>query len=201
MTPQAFIAKWSGSELKERSASQSHFNDLCALLGEQNPTDADQAGDWFCFEKGAKKTGGGDGWADVWKRGHFGWEYKGPGKDLNKAYQQLQRYAVALENPPLLVVSDCRDIIIHTNFTNAVYETHTILLEEIGEPENLQKLNWLFTDPERLRPGQTRDAITESVAKAFAAIAQNLRDNGHAPATSRCAFCEQITVLHVRRRH
>jgi len=97
MTPQAFIAKWSGSELKKRSASQSHFNDLCALLGEQNPTDADQAGDWFCFEKGAKKTGGGDGWADVWKKGHFGWEHKGPGKDLNKAYQQLQRYAVALE--------------------------------------------------------------------------------------------------------
>jgi len=61
---------------------------------------------------------------------------------------------VALENPPLLVVSDCRDIIIHTNFTNAIYETHTILIEEIGQPENLQKLRWLFTDPERLRPGQ-----------------------------------------------
>jgi len=203
MTPQAFIAKWSGSELKERSASQSHFNDLCALLGEQNPTDADQAGDWFCFEKGARKTGGGDGWADVWKRGHFGWEYKGPGKDLNKAYQQLQRYAVALENPPLLVVSDCRDIIIHSNFTNAVYETHTILIEEIGEPENLQKLRWLFTDPERLRPGQTRDAVTEKVAKAFASIAQRLRDDGHEPQTVAhfvnrllfCMFAEDIELL------
>jgi len=38
MTPEEFIAKWSGSELKERSASQSHFNDLCALLGEQRKT-------------------------------------------------------------------------------------------------------------------------------------------------------------------
>jgi len=104
MTPEAFIKKWQCSELKERSASQSHFNDLCALLGERNPTDADQSGEWFCFERGAKKAGGGDGWADVWKKGCFGWEYKGPGKDLNKAYQQLQRYAVALENPPLLVV-------------------------------------------------------------------------------------------------
>jgi len=203
MEPQAFIDKWSGSELKERSASQSHFNDLCALLGEQTPTDADQAGEWFCFEKGAKKTGGGDGWADVWKKGHFGWEYKGPGKDLNKAYQQLQRYAVALENPPLLVVSDCRDIIIHTNFTNAVYETHFIPLEEIGTPENLQKLKWLFTDPERLRPGQTRDAVTEKVAKAFAGIAQRLRDNGHEPQTVAhfvnrllfCMFAEDIELL------
>jgi len=78
MTPQAFIEKWQQSELKERSASQSHFNDLCTLLGEQNPTDSDSKGEWFCFEKGAKKTGAGDGWADVWKRGHFGWEYKGP---------------------------------------------------------------------------------------------------------------------------
>ena len=25
------------------------------------------------------KTGGGDGWADVWKRGCFAWEYKSPG--------------------------------------------------------------------------------------------------------------------------
>jgi len=203
MTPEAFIEKWQKSELKERSASQSHFNDLCALLGEKNPTDADQAGEWFCFERGAKKTGGGDGWADVWKRGCFGWEYKGPNKDLDKAYQQLQRYAVALENPPLLVVSDTRDIIIHTNFTNAVYETHTILLEEIGTPENLQKLHWLFTDPERLRPGQTRDAVTEGVAKAFASIAQRLRDTGHDPHTVAhfvnrllfCMFAEDIELL------
>jgi len=203
MTPETFIKKWHQSELKERSASQSHFNDLCALLGEPNPTDADQAGEWFCFEKGARKTGGGDGWADVWKRGHFGWEYKGPGKDLNKAYQQLQRYAVALENPPLLVVSDCRDIIIHTNFTNAVYETHTILIEDIGEPENLQKLHWLFTDPERLRPGQTRDAVTEQVAKAFACIAQRLRDDGFDPHKVAhfvnrllfCMFAEDIELL------
>ena len=33
MTPHEFIAKWRSVELKERTASQSHFNDLCALLG------------------------------------------------------------------------------------------------------------------------------------------------------------------------
>lgn len=33
MTPQDFIAKWCAAELKERSASQSHFNDQCALPG------------------------------------------------------------------------------------------------------------------------------------------------------------------------
>jgi len=61
MTPQAFIARWHQSRLKERSATQSHFNDLYALLKIDPPHVADPKGDWFCFEKGAKKTGGGDG--------------------------------------------------------------------------------------------------------------------------------------------
>ncbi len=204
MTPQEFISKWSASELKERSASQSHFNDLCALLGEKTPTDADPKGEWFCFERGAKKTGGGNGWADVWKRGCFGWEYKGPTqRDLNPAYEQLLRYAVALENPPLLVVSDCRDIYIHTNFTNTVQETHVIPLEEIGDPENLRKLKWLFTEPERLKPDQTREAVTEQVAKAFASVAQRLREAGHEAHTVAhfvnrllfCMFAEDIGLL------
>ena len=33
MTPHEFIAKWRSIELKERTASQSHVNDLCALPG------------------------------------------------------------------------------------------------------------------------------------------------------------------------
>ena len=47
MTPHQFIAKWRSVELKERTASQSHFNDLCALLGvvdhEATPTRAGSA--------------------------------------------------------------------------------------------------------------------------------------------------------------
>lgn len=34
MTPDQFIAKWQASTLTERAAAQTHFNDLCALLGE-----------------------------------------------------------------------------------------------------------------------------------------------------------------------
>jgi hypothetical protein len=101
-----FIAKWRAADLTERAAAQSHFRDLCELLGEDAPTDADPKGEWYAFERGATKTTGGEGWADVWKRGCFGWEYKGKGKDLRAAYAQLQRYAPALENPPLLIVSD-----------------------------------------------------------------------------------------------
>ena len=74
MTPQDFITKWRNVELTERSASQSHFIDLCRMLEEPGPTDADPTGEWYAFEKGTMKTGGGEGWADVWKRGHFAWE-------------------------------------------------------------------------------------------------------------------------------
>jgi hypothetical protein len=37
---------------------------------------------------------------DVWKRRHFGWEYKGSAGDLKKAFKQLQLYRPALEYPP-----------------------------------------------------------------------------------------------------
>lgn len=179
MTARDFIAKWRASTLKERSASQSHFNDLCALAGHPTPVEADPTGEHFTFERGATKTGGGEGWADVWKKGHFAWEYKGKHKDLSAAFTQLQRYAIALENPPLLVVSDMETIIIHTNFTNTVEEIHILTLEDLERPQGLEKLHWLLTEPERFRPGVTRRMVTEQAAQTFAALAQTLREAGH----------------------
>ncbi len=74
MTPYEFISKWRASALKERSASREHFIDLCRLLGEPTPAEADPTGEAYCFERGARKDTGGDGWADIWKRHHFAWE-------------------------------------------------------------------------------------------------------------------------------
>ena len=68
-----FQQKWRGVTLKERSASQSHFNDLCHMLGVPTPTDADPTGDFYTFKRGAEKSDGGKGWADVWFRRHFAW--------------------------------------------------------------------------------------------------------------------------------
>ena len=104
MTAEVFIAKWSQVDLTERSAAQAHFLDLCELVGHPKPQEADPKGEWFTFEKGASKQGGGDGWADVWKKDFFGWEYKGRHKDLDAAYDQLLEYRADLDNPPLLVV-------------------------------------------------------------------------------------------------
>jgi type II restriction/modification system DNA methylase subunit YeeA len=203
ITPQFFIAKWRASTLKERSGSQSHFNDLCALLGQPTPTDVDPDGSWFTFERGASKLGGGEGWADVWRRGHFALEYKGKHKNLDAAFKQLQLYAIALENPPLLVVSDMDVIRIHTNFTNTVQEIHVIQLDDLENPDTLKKLRWLFTDPEQFRPGVTRQAITEQAAERFAALAQRLHTRGHEPQRVAhfvnkmlfCMFAEDIEIL------
>ncbi len=119
MTPQDFIAKWQDSELSERSACQQHFLDLCDLLHQAKPAEVDKVGSYYTFERGVSKTDGGQGWADVWLKGKFGWEYKGKHKDLVAAYKQLLQYREALENPPLLVVCDLDRFEIHTNFTGS----------------------------------------------------------------------------------
>ena len=119
MTPQQFIAKWQRADLSERSACQQHFLDLCELLGQPKPAEADPDGAWYTFERGVRDTAGAQGWADVWMKDHFGWEYKGKHKNLEAAYTQLLRYREDLENPPLLVVCDLDRFEIHTNFTRA----------------------------------------------------------------------------------
>jgi hypothetical protein len=118
ISPAEFAKKWAGSTRTERAASQEHFIDLCRMLGVPTPNEADRTGDIYAFEKGAGKVEGGDGFADVWKRGHLAWEYKGKKKDLKAAYNQLLQYREALDNPPLLVVCDLDRFEVHTNFTN-----------------------------------------------------------------------------------
>ena len=194
MTPHAFITKWRASELKERSASQEHFLDLCRLLGELTPAEADPSGETYCFERGARKDTGGDGWADVWKRHHFAWEYKGRRADLDAAFTQLRQYALALENPPLLIVSDMVRFRIRTNWTNSISQTHEFALDDLADASARDRLKWAFSSPERLRPGETRQSLTERAAASFASVAQALRERGHDPQAvayfvNRLVFC------------
>lgn len=203
MTPQDFIAKWRAVELKERTASQSHFIDLCHLLGLGDPITEDPKGEWFTFEKGASKTSGGEGWADVWRRDCFAWEYKGKNKDLDRAFAQLQQYAIALENPPLLIVSDMDRIRIHTNWTNTVQKVHEIALEDLTDAATRDLLRDCFTNPERLKPQKTRQLLTEEAAERFATLALRLRARGHDAQTVAhfvnrlvfCMFAEDVNLL------
>ena len=103
MMPVEFTGKWRTSELKEGPVAQKHFIDLCRWLGELTPAEADPMGERYRFERNARRipaeTAG-----PTWKRGCFGWEYKGKRADLDAAFNQLRQYALALENPPLVII-------------------------------------------------------------------------------------------------
>jgi hypothetical protein len=184
MTPAAFAQKWRGVTTSERASAQSHFIDLCRMLGEPAPHEADPTGTSYAFEKALEKTGGGGGFADVWKRDFFGWEYKGKRKDLKAAYLQLLGYREDLSNPPLLVVSDLDTIEIRTNFTGLSPKLYTVTLDDLAadDPsEALATLRAVFTAPEELRPRIEPAQITEKAARHFAELAQSLQSRGNDP--------------------
>ncbi|RVT80670.1 class I SAM-dependent DNA methyltransferase [Rhodobacteraceae bacterium CCMM004] len=201
MTPDDFIRTWSGNPLSERASAQSHFRDLCTLLGVEPPSPL-TAGT-FEFEKGAAKTTGGDGWADVWFKNAFAWEYKKTKANLDAAYAQVQRYAPALDNPPLLIVSDTQQIVIRTAFTGAVQERHDIKIEELRDATKRDLLRRAFQEPRSFKPRKTRADLTEDAAATFADLALRLRQAGHAGKDVAhfvnrlvfCMFAEDVRLL------
>lgn len=194
MTPQTFIAKWGPGgpafHLNEEQGAQSHFLDLCELLGVPKP--GSEAG--YLFEEKNTVIGGRTGYADVFKRGAFAWENKAPGKNLDAALRQLLSYSLALSNPPILVVCDRLTLRIHTQFTGHPTEAHTVLLAELDQPDKLALLRRIWTAPESFRPEKTSRDITEAAAKSFATLAGQLRKAGHEAQKvshflTQCLFC------------
>ena len=202
MSPEQFIVKWRGTTRTERSAAQEHFLDLCALLGVPKPADVDRHGTEYTFEKSTRKIGDTQGFADVWKRHCFAWEYKGKRRNLVEAYAQLKQYADAFDNPPLLIVSDMQEIRVHTNFTNAIAQQHVIPLAELRSVEARELLRNCFLHPERLLPTQTRESVTAKAAAKFAKIAVGLRRHYDERRVAHfinklvfCLFAEDIELL------
>ena len=52
-------------------------------------------------------------------------------RDLDAAFNQLRQYALALENPLLLIVSDMHRFRIRTNWTNSVSKTLEFELDDL----------------------------------------------------------------------
>jgi len=206
-----FVERWKASSLTERAASQSHFIDLCEVLGQPHPAAVDQTGDTFTFEKHVSTLDDGKGFADVWKRGFFGWEYKGKHKDLNAAYAQLVRYQGDLENPPLLVTCDQERFEVHTNFTGTRPLIYSFTLEDLltATPTPncalppLEVLRAVFTNPGLLRPDVVQVRVTEHVAEEFAKLADSLQQRGAHPEQAAhflmrllfCLFADSIDLL------
>ncbi|MDQ3023387.1 MAG: class I SAM-dependent DNA methyltransferase [bacterium] len=209
-----FNSRWSKAKLSERKHSQSHFNDLCDVLGVPRPAaEGEESG--YCFEYGVSKSSGGNGWADVFKRGCFGWEYKGEGRDLGRALTQLRDYQVSLHNPPLLITCDLKRVEITTNFQNSKPETYEFTFEELLEQSklkpdytNYQLLQFAFDEAtvEKLRVGLDPLKVTEQAAENVGSIAERMRNRGIEPLDAAhfvmklvfCMFAEDIGLLKQR---
>ena len=178
MTPREFIAKWRRNRGQESAGAQEWFLDLCRVVEHPTPAEMDRSQQWYTFERSVREASGRLGRADVYKQGYFAWEFKGVHSDLDEAYRQLQRYREALNNPPLLVVSDFQTIRVHTNFTNKVPDVHTVLLDDLGEPEQLEMLHSVFHNPDALEPEISPEQITKATADIFGEIARSMRDRG-----------------------
>src|SRR2546428_7823605 len=190
MTRAEFKRKWSRYTGKETSTYQGHFDDLCRLLEQPTPAEADPSGsDFFCFQKRVVKDAElfelhetpdasepmERGFADVWKKDCFAWEYKGKKKNLDEAYKQLLRYRESLLNPPLLVVCDFDRYIVRTNFNGTVQEVHEFTNDQIDRPENLRILRALFDNPDFLKPQRTTAQVTEKLAEQIAEVGRSLQ--------------------------
>jgi hypothetical protein len=202
ITPSLFIEKWGKPHgvpgpayaLNEEQGAQSHFLDLCELLGVPKPG----AEDGYRFEEKSDVIGGKTGYCDVFKRGVFAWENKAPGKNLDAALKQLLTYSLALSNPPILVVCDRLTIRIHTQFTGHPTERFEVALEDLNQPDNLALLRRIWLAPQSFKPRETSRDITEKAAKSFATLAEGLRRRGDQNADranqvahflTQCLFC------------
>ena len=188
-----FARKWTSYQGNEVQHFQAQFNELCEIVGHENPHDDLNNRD-FEFNQRVRTATGSQGEADVFLRDHFIMEYKKPGLDLDAAYNQNLRYRDGLGNPPLLIVADFETIRIHTNFTGKAPDTYIITLDDLLDIEQnakrknslgvvnqsplsvYQVLRYCFYDPDYLEPAQTTDQITEAAADIFKKIANELQD-------------------------
>ena len=194
---QAFIEKWGRVTINEKATAQEHFVDLCRLLGVKTPNEADPQGQFFRFEKPLTKTGGQAGFADVWYRDRFAWEYKSKNRypDLRAAYQQLLLYKEDLDNPPVLVACDISNYEIHIAFTGYRTRVERFTNAELANISTRELLRQVFTNPEQLRPIERTDTITETVAGRFAQVAQFLEKRGVTPAEIAPFFMKVLFAL------
>lgn len=193
----SFITKWEQNAQKESAAAKEHFSDLCRLLGVPTPNDPGSGPDSYCFEKSLTKTGGKAGFADVWKRDHFAWEYKGKGKysSLDAAYSQLLLYKEDLGNPPILVVSDIANYEVHIAFTGYRTRIERFSNADLANASTRELLRQVFNRPEELRPVESQETLTEKAAEQLAKVARFLESRKIAPSEVAHFFMKVLFAL------
>src|SRR5262249_49935667 len=144
-----FVERWSQSALRDQQAAQSHFNELCELVGHKTPTEMDPAGEFFTFEEQVEKATGGRGRADGWYKGHFAWEYKGKQRDLDAASAQWLASGGDVDTPPLLVVCDFLEYRIYPQWPNTSGLPFKFTNAALTRPDTFRYISWLLEAPEK----------------------------------------------------
>ena len=169
MTAQRFISKWRRSgDFGESQAAQTWFLDILRLVGHPDPVEYGDR-DNFTFEKPVP-----GGRADAYLAGHFGWEFKGREAQLGGAFDQLLRYQVHLQTPPLLIVSSPQLIRIQTNFPGKETVLHEIPIVELDAPDQFERLRDIFFDPSAFEPERTVEEVTRETALLFRDIVADM---------------------------
>ena len=199
---QDFIARWSNNTASELSTAQSFTIDLCQLLGVDKPH-PNAAQDYMferpiTFSHGDGSTSAGR--IDCYKRGHFVLEAKklkaanhtkSFDDGLVRARAQGEGYARALPGtegrPPFVLVVDVGNVIeVYSEFsrTGGTYtpypdsRSHRLLLTDLDQPELLERLRLIWTDPDKLDPARISAQVTRDVANLLAQLAKSLEGTG-----------------------
>ena len=114
-------------------------------------------------------------------RGTHGWD-----EAMRRAYYQAEDYAKALpEWPPFLVTVDIGySIELYADFslTGKAYlpfpdpRTYRILLNDLTNPEIIERLHQLWQDPHSLDPARKTAEVTRGIAAKLAVLARNLEN-------------------------
>jgi len=130
----------------QSAAYQEHFIDLCRLLGQPTPVEADPSGnDFFCFQncvvKGAEflnleHPDCGDpterGFADVWRKDCRGWEYKS-----HRRSQREQRASLSLRPSVTIRGNQASAVLLPKAGTQ-----NTEFAPQVVQPQKLKRTTW-----------------------------------------------------------
>ena len=200
---QDFIARWSNPVQSEIGNSQPFVMGLCAVLGVDAPHETSTKDYMFersiTFSHGDGSTSAGR--IDCYKRGHFVLEAKrlkaanhtkGFDDGLLRARSQGEGYARALPaaegRPPFVLVVDVGNVIeVYAEFSKSggTYtpypdsRSHRLLLADLAQPELLDRLRRIWTDPDSLDPSRISAQVTRDVAALLARLAKSLEGSGN----------------------
>ena len=188
--------------------AQSHFNDLCRLLDIEDPVSAGPQGGMVHLREGGEQDHRRGGLGGCLAQGLFRpGSTRGRRKDLDRAFAQLLQYAIALENPPLLIVSDTNS---HSHPHELDQHGPARAMSSPSKTCGMRQIATRCVRPSPIRsncaPARRARRLTEEAAENFARLALRLRAKGHAPDVVAhfvnrlvfCMFAEDVGLLQDR---